>query len=142
MLPARVSFVTLLVRDLPRMASFFRQFGWPESETNDEHHVAFQCGGAVLGLFGKEHYEAHHGPIPGPGAFKGFSLAINLENRAAVDTAYETLREAEGAELLGEPEELFFGGRGFSFEDPEGNLWEVVFAEGTSFDSRGGLIFP
>ncbi len=53
-LPPRVSFITLAVRDLPRMAAFFRQFGWPESETNDENHVAFQCGGAVLGLYGAE----------------------------------------------------------------------------------------
>jgi len=141
-LPARVSFVTPLCRDVPRMAAFFRQFGWPESETNDEHHVAFQCGGAVLGLFGKDHYEAAHGPIPEPGAFKGFTLAVNLEDRAAVDAAYETLRAADGAELLDEPHELFFGGRAFSFKDPEGNLWDVIFVEGTSFDERGGLIFP
>ena len=37
---------------------------------------------------------------------------------------------------------LSFGGRGFSFLDPEGNAWEVVWPEGTSFDDRGGLIFP
>ncbi len=29
------------------MAAFFRQFGWPESATNSDEHVAFQCGGAV-----------------------------------------------------------------------------------------------
>jgi catechol 2,3-dioxygenase-like lactoylglutathione lyase family enzyme len=92
-LPARVSFVTLAVRDLPRMAAFFRQFGWPESETNDENHVAFQCGGAVLGLYGAEHYEPEFGPAPGPG-------------------------------------------------DPEGNVWDVIRTAGTSFDERGGLIFP
>jgi hypothetical protein len=48
--PAKVSFVTLAVRDLPRMWSFFRQFGWPEAQDNDENHAVFQCGGAVLGL--------------------------------------------------------------------------------------------
>jgi hypothetical protein len=36
-LPARVSFVTLAVRDLPRMAQFFRPFGWPEAKDNDEN---------------------------------------------------------------------------------------------------------
>jgi hypothetical protein len=25
---------------------------------------------------------------------------------------------------------------------PDGNAWEVTWAEGTSFDERGGLIFP
>ena len=63
--PARVSFVTLAVDDLPRMADFFRQFGWPEAADNDE-----------------------------------------------------------------------------KFKDPERNVWDVVWADGTSFDERGGLIFP
>jgi uncharacterized glyoxalase superfamily protein PhnB len=141
-LPARVSFVTLAVRDLPRMAAFFRQFGWPESETNDENQVAFQCGGAVLGLFGVEHYERNFGRAPEPDAFKGFTLAVNLEDAAAVDRAYETARAAEGAEVLDEPSDLSFGGRGFVFRDPEGNIWDVIWTEGTSFDERGGLIFP
>ena len=141
-LPARVSFVTLAVRDLPRMTAFFRQFGWPESQTNDEHHVAFQCGGAILGLYGAENFEPHAGPAPPPGAFKGFTLAINLEDAEAVDLAYETLRDADGVEDLGEPQDLHFGGRGFAFKDPEGNLWDVIWTEGTSFDERGGLVFP
>ena len=139
-LPARVSFVTLAVRDMAGMAAFFRQFGWPESETNDEHHVAFQCGGAVLGLYGAEHYERELGPLAD--GFRGFTLAINLEDAAAVDRAYETVRAADGAELLSEPTDLHFGGRGFVFRDPEGTIWDVIWTEGTSFDERGGLIFP
>ena len=140
--PARVSFVTLAVRDLPRMARFYRQFGWPESATNSEDHVAFQTGGAILGLYGAANYEADLGPAPAPGAFKGFTLAINLEGPAEVDAAYEAMRSIEGATLHGEPQDLPFGGRGFSFTDPEGNLWEVIWTDGTSFDERGGLIFP
>jgi hypothetical protein len=31
---------------------------------------------------------------------------------------------------------------GFSWRDPEGNVWDVAWAKGTSFDDRGGLIFP
>ena len=141
-LPPRVSFVTLAVRDLPRMAAFFRQFGWPEAKDNDENHVAFQCGGAVLGLYGAEHYEPHFGPPPQEGRFKGFTLAINLEDAAAVDRAYKTASAAKDIEIVSEPEDLFFGGRGFVFKDPEGNVWDVVWKDGTSFDERGGLIFP
>ena len=141
-LPARVSFVTLAVRDLPKMAAFFRQFGWPEAKDNDENHVAFQCGGAVLGLFGAEHYEQTFGPAPEPGAFKGFTLAINLEDAEAVDRAYDSARSAKDIEILGEPTDLSFGGRGFVVRDPEGNVWDVIWTEGTSFDERGGLIFP
>jgi len=140
--PAKVSFVTLAVRDLPRMWSFFRQFGWPEAQENDENHVVFLCGGAVLGLYAAFHYEPQFGPAPEPGAFKGFTLAINLESREEVDRVHEALRSADGVhDLDDEPQELPYG-RGFSFRDPEDNVWDVVFVDGTSFDERGGLIFP
>ena len=49
--PARVSFVTLAVRDMAAMTRFYRQFRWPESQHSDESFVAFRTGGAVLGLF-------------------------------------------------------------------------------------------
>ena len=140
--PPRVSFVTLAVRDMANMTRFYRQFAWPESKFSDESFVAFQTGGAVLGLFPAVNYEDQLGPVVAPGTFKGFVLAINLEDPARVDAAYETMRRFEGIRILGEPKDLSFGGHSFDFLDPEGNAWEVIWAEGTSFDERGGLIFP
>jgi hypothetical protein len=139
--PARTSFVTLAVRDMPRMTRFYRQFRWPESKFSDESFVAFQTAGAVLGLFPAVNYEEELGPVATSG-FRGFVLAINLEDPARVDAAYATMKGFDGIRILGEPKDLSFGGRGFDFLDPEGNAWEVVWAEGTSFDARGGLIFP
>ena len=140
--PPRVSFVTLAVRDMAKMTRFYRQFAWPESKFSDESFVAFQTGGAVVGLFPAVNYEDQLGPVVAPGIFKGFVLAINLEDAARVDAAYETLKRFEGIRILGEPKDLSFGGHSFDFLDPEGNAWEVIWAEGTSFDERGGLIFP
>jgi uncharacterized protein len=140
--PARLSFVTLAVRDLSRMARFYRQFGWPESKHSDESFVAFQTAGAVLGLFPATNYEKELGAAVAPGIFKGSVLALNLENAARVDAMYEIVKGFDGIRLLGEPSDMSFGGRSFSFLDPEGNAWEVTWAEGTSFDARGGLIFP
>src|SRR5512141_117979 len=131
-IPARVSFVTLAVRDLPRMWAFFQQFGWPEASGNDEHHVAFQCGGAVLGLYAATHYEPDHGPAPEPGRFKGFTLAINVESRDEVDRVHDVLATAEGVQGLEAGEDLGYG-YGFSFRDPEDNIWDVVWVDGTSF---------
>jgi uncharacterized protein len=141
-IPARTSFVTLAVRDMPAMTRFYRQFGWPESKFSDESFVAFQTSGAVLGLFPAKNYEEEFGAPPPPGVFKGFVLAINLEDPARVDAAYETMKRFNDIRIVGDPKDLSFGGRGFEFLDPEGNAWEVVWAEGTSFDERGGLIFP
>lgn len=139
--PPRVSFATLCVRDLPAMAAFYRSLGWPESKENDQGFAAFQCHGAILGLYGVEHYSERYGPAPAPGAFRGVVLAINLESPAAVDAAYETIRATAGARVRGAPADLPFG-RSFEFSDPEDNVWEVTFARGTSFDACGGLIFP
>jgi hypothetical protein len=47
----------------------------------------------------------------------------------------------EGVELLEEPFEASWGG-GFSRRDPEGSIWDVAWARGSTIDDRGGLIFP
>jgi predicted enzyme related to lactoylglutathione lyase len=140
--PARVSFVTLCARDVPRLAAFYRALGWPESKHNAEDFAAFQCGGAVLGIHGAVNYETRYGPPPAEGSFRGIVLAINCRTPGEVDGIHRTLAGVEGAALCGPPADLPFGGRGFEFRDPEGNVWEVVWAEGTSFDDREGLIFP
>jgi hypothetical protein len=44
-------------------------------------------------------------------------------------------------ELLEEPPEASWGG-GFSWREPEGNVRDGVWAEGTAIDERGGLTFP
>ena len=140
--PARVSFVTLACRDMAAMRRFYDQFGWPPSKHNDDAFAAYQCGGAVLGLFGASNYERTAGPVPVAGAFRGVVLSINCRDAAEVDQTYDALKGIPGVKLHGAPKDLSFGGRGFDWSDPEGNAWEVIWAEGTSFDEREGLIFP
>ena len=142
LVPARVSFVTLVCRDVAGMKRFYDQFGWPPSQHNDDSFAAYQCGGAVLGLFGEANYVKTHGAMPVAGAFRGVVLAINCRDAAEVDETYASLSRIDGVRLLGAPTDLSFGGRGFDWTDPEGNAWEVVWAEGTSFDARESLIFP
>jgi hypothetical protein len=139
--PARLSFVTLATRDFDRMAGFYRQFRWPESKDSNDEFVAFQTGGAILGLFPAKYY-ASLGDAPAPGSFKGFELAMNLEDAERVDAVYDAVKTFDGIRVLGGPKDLSIGGRSFSFLDPEGNAWEVIWKSGTSFDERGGLIFP
>jgi catechol 2,3-dioxygenase-like lactoylglutathione lyase family enzyme len=138
-LPARITFVTLACRDLERMTRFYRQFGWPEAPSSEPAHVVFQCtNGVVLGLYAAASYEPTHGPAAD--GFRGFTLAVNLEDMEAVQRAYETVAGFEGVEDLDPPQRSDWGG-GFAFRDPEGNVWDVVWAEGSAFDARGGLTF-
>jgi uncharacterized glyoxalase superfamily protein PhnB len=139
-LPARVGLITLACRDVERMAQLFRDLGWPETPASDEHHSTFQCtNGVVFGLYAASNYEPAFGQ-PAAG-FRGFTICVNLESFAETQAVYETLQQIDGVELLEEPAEAFWGG-GFSWRDPEGNIWDVAWAKGTSFDDRGGLIFP
>jgi uncharacterized glyoxalase superfamily protein PhnB len=139
-LPARVGLITLACRDVERMAQLFRDLGWPETPESDERHRTFQCtNGVVFGLYDAKHYEQQFGP-PADG-FRGFTICVNLESYAEVQAIYETLKTVDGVELLEEPAEAFWGG-GFSWRDPEGNVWDVAWAKGTRFTETGGLLFP
>jgi len=139
-LPNRIGLITLACRDVERMARLFRDLGWPETPESDEHHRTFQCtNGCVIGLFAASNYEPEFGP-PVDG-FRGLTLAVNLRSFAEVQAVYETLRGIDGVELLGEPEEAFWGG-GFAWRDPEGNVWDVAWAKDATVDERGGVLFP
>ena len=58
-----------------------------------------------------------------------------------VRAAHATLAAIPDVELLEEQQEAEWGG-GFSWRDPEGNVWDVAFKHGSDFDHRGGFIYP
>jgi uncharacterized protein len=139
-LPARIGLLTLACRDVERMARLFQNLGWPETPASDENHRTFQCtNGVVIALYAASHYEPHFGPPAG--GFRGFTLCVNLGSFDECKDVYQALRQVPDVELLEEPAEAFWGG-GFSWRDPEGNIWDVAWAKGTTFDERGGVRFP
>jgi uncharacterized protein len=139
-LPARIGLITLACRDVERMAALFRALGWPETPESDGNHRTFQCeNGVVIGLYAAANYEPEFGP-PAEG-FRGTTLCVNLRSYDEVKAVYETLSGIADVSLLEEPHEAFWGG-GFSWRDPEGNVWDVAWAKGTTIDERGGLTFP
>ena len=123
------------------MGAFYRQFGWPETETSVPEHVVFQCtNGVVLGLFSESIYEEQFGAVAS--GFRGVTVTIHCESEAEVDDAHS---EIAGFDDVTEPdlEPLRSGfGRGFSFRDPEGNVWDVAYKHGSVFDHRGGFTYP
>jgi uncharacterized protein len=141
-IPARVSIVTLGVRDLPKVRAFYEALGW-KSFSHEEEFARFDVGGAVLTLYLLDLLaeEASMQPPPTDGAFKGFTCAVNVELEEMVDAAIEAVRAA-GGRVLAEPVAREWGGRSGYFADPEGNAWEVAWLPGSSFDERGGLIWP
>jgi uncharacterized glyoxalase superfamily protein PhnB len=134
----QLNFLTLACADIERMAGFLRALGWAESAESEPVHRLFQgTNGIVVALYGKENYERHFGPRTD--GFRGFTLGLNLAAPEDVDRVYEQLRGIEGAELLEEPFDSPHGFRGFSFRDPEGNLWDVAWKRGSTVTPDGDL---
>lgn len=141
MIPARLSVVTLGVRDFPRMRAFYRALGWHESVHATDDWTAFATAGARLALYpidqlARESGLAHR--AGSPQGFGGVSLAINVEAAAAVDIAFQAM-VAAGGRALAEPVTQDWGGRSAYVADPEGNTWEIAFAPSARFDASGAL---
>ncbi len=135
--PPRLNLLTLACRDVERMAEFFRALGWPEAPSSDEHYAVFQLeNGVVLALWGAEHYVASQGERAE--GFRGFTLGLNLGSWEELEAAHAAFREVEGLSELEEIQRASWGG-GFTFRDPEGNLWEIAWAEGTTVGPDGAL---
>jgi len=120
------------------MAEFLRGLGWAEDAASEPAHRLFQgTNGIVVALYGASNYEPHFGPRTD--GFRGFTLGLNLASPEEVDDVYESLQQVEGAELLEEPTDSPHGFRGFSFRDPEGNIWDVAWKRGSTVTLTGDL---
>ena len=140
--PARLNILTLGVRDLPKVRAFYEALGW-ESRSEGDEFARFQTGGATLALFSLDLLagEANMQPSESTGRFLGFTCAVLVEEEAMIDEAIEKVREA-GGRMLAEPVAREWGGRSGYFADPEGNVWELAWMPGATFDERGSLIWP
>ena len=140
MVPSQLNFVTLACRDIERMAEFFRALGWPESPASEPVHRVFQLrNGVVLALYGAENYERHYGPRAD--GFRGFTLSVNVGSREEMVAAHVALSRVDEVRDLEDPVDSEHGFSGFSFRDPEGNIWDVVWKHGSEVDEQGHLIF-
>ena len=127
--PARLTFVTLGSRDVQGLAAFYRKLGF-EVVVDAGDMVCFQLRGALLGIFDLDELgKDSQSPVnvtPGRG-IRGFSLAINVDERDDVDRTIEAARAA-GASVTKEPvDSNLFPGRSAYFADPEDNYWDVVW---------------
>ena len=137
-LPAQPNFITLACRDVERMTEMLRAFGWPESPETEPAHRLFQgTNGVVVALYGAENYQPHFGDVTD--AFRGFTLGINVATPGEVDAAHAAQQAVDGVELLEEPFDSPHGFRGFSFRDPEGNIWDVAWKRGSAVAADGRL---
>ncbi|RUO40806.1 glyoxalase [Pseudidiomarina aestuarii] len=128
-----ISYITLGVDDLDRAVAFYRDvLGFPtDGIVGSEYEsgaVAFfpMQSGLTLALWPRTSL-AHDCDIEvKPRDESALMLAHNVSSREQVDHLIAELRYA-GAAIKKPPRELFWGGYGAIFQDPDGHLWEIVY---------------
>ncbi len=140
-IPARLSVVTLGVREMSTMQAFYKGLGWVPQPGVDDQFCAFHLGGAVLALYGIG--DLAHEAAPGEPLTKhswgGHTLALNVDEREDVDNVVRDM-VAAGARKVGQVEDRPWGGRSGYVADPEGNRWEIAWAPGLRLDERGAVL--
>jgi uncharacterized glyoxalase superfamily protein PhnB len=128
----RLSFVTLVVRDLGVSRDFYvRGLGWPaELDVPDEVLMIRVGEKLVLSLWQEDDAVTELGPIHrAEGAALPFTLAHNVETPQDVDRVLAQAVEA-GASVAATPVERDWGGYTGYFADPDGFRWEVAYNPG------------
>lgn len=126
----RISFVTLVVRDLDRSRQFYLHgLGWSaELDAAGEVLMIRVAEKLMLSLWQHEAAEAELGPIDlGQGRLP-FTLAHNVATPSDVDLVLQTARQAGAA--VSRAQERQWGGYSGYFADPDGFQWEVAFNPG------------
>jgi len=121
--------VTLGARDFPALRAFYRGLGLPQL-INDDDFAAFELRGVVLAVFPLDKLARDGNTTPATGG-EGvrFTIGIMVDTAQEVDELTERMRNA-GAHVTKEPVDAeFFAGRSAYLRDPEGNYFEVTWAE-------------
>ncbi len=129
----RITLLTIGVDDLERALSFYRDgLGLPTKGivgTEFDHGaVAFfdLSNGLVLAIWPRKDI-AHEAKVPlGQQSATEFSIGHNVRTREEVDSVLAEARKP-GARITDRAHETFWGGYAGSFQDPDGNLWEVAW---------------
>ncbi len=139
---ARISLVTLGVRNLERSIAFYRDgLRWPLSSASSGDVAFFRTGGTVLALFPYAELAADANlPADGSG-FGGIALAHNVARKELVDAVLAEARAA-GATILKSASDTSWGGYSGYFADPDGYPWEVAHNPFFPFAADGSLQLP
>ena len=139
-IPARLSIITLGVRNMGVLRSFYRGLGWPELTSGDDTWTGFLLGGVMLALFPMRDLTAEAAPgSADPTGWSGVTLACTVESWDEVDATFDAA-VAAGATPVAEATDRPWGGRSAFIADPEGNRWEITWGPAATFDERGALL--
>lgn len=137
----RLTLLTLGTSDLARAIRFYEALGWTRSVLDAEGIAFFQVGGLALALWPRENLAEDAGVEAQGQGFRGFALAYNTASREETDAVLAKAVQAGGT-LVKAARDVFWGGYGGYFADPDGTLWEVAWNPGFTLLPDGTLKLP
>lgn len=134
----QLHFVTIGVKDLKKMAAWYKEkFGWkPLKEEGDI--VFFNLNGFILGLFPASELADDIGIKQDGKGFKRFTMAFCLRSEDEVNQTFKDLRK-NGVSIIKEPARVFWGGYSGYIADIEDNYWEIAYNPFLEFDKEGNV---
>lgn len=137
----RLTLLTLGTSDLARAIRFYEALGWTRSVRDAEGIAFFQVGGLALALWPRENLAEDAGVEAQGQGYRGFALAYNTASREETDAVLAKAVQAGGT-LVKAARDVFWGGYGGYFADPDGTLWEVAWNPGFTLLPDGTLKLP
>ena len=123
----RLNFVTLGVENLKASTEFYQKlFDWELSEGSNDHITFFNMGGYILALFPREELAKDVTVSLTQSGYSPMTLAHNVREKSEVAT-FLNKAESCGARIIKPAQDVFWGGHGGYFADPNDHLWEVAF---------------
>lgn len=128
---ARISFITLVVRDLAASRSFYVDgLGWPvEFESPGEVFMIRVGDKLVLSMWDEASAVTEIGAVGRASGVAPFTLAHNVATMDQVDLVVAEAKAA-GASVVSEPVARDWGGYSGYFADPDGFRWEIAWNPG------------
>lgn len=141
----KITCICLGVRNMEKSIKFYRdELGFQTDEkSNNPDVIFFNTPGTKFELFplellAKDISEENTPKIAN--GFAGITLAYNVEHKEDVDKVIELARNA-GAQIVKEPQDVFWGGYHAYFADLDGYYWEVAWGPNFEYDDNGMLVF-
>lgn len=129
-LQAKMIFVNLAVKDLQRSIDFFTQLGFEfNTEMTDDNATCLIVGENIYVMLLVEPFfkTFTKKSLADPTASTEVIVAISADSRESVDDLVNKALEAGGSASNDKMDNEYM--YGWSFQDPDGHLWEVIYME-------------
>ncbi|MBM7035160.1 VOC family protein [Vibrio ulleungensis] len=139
----RISIITLGVKDLDRSIKFYKEgLGLDTSAEYGAEIAFFKTAGTCLALYPLDKLaEEFPDRAVSIGNAQGspVTLAHNTRSKDEVELVLAQA-EAAGGTIIKPAQLVFWGGFSGYFQDPDGHLWEVAYADSWQFNDDGSLV--